>query len=158
MKFKKILSLLICVLLSFSATSVFAAAENIIINGKEARIPSEMGVIMEKDDRTFVPIRFIMENLGCSVEFIDSTKTAVIESISCVYLIQDGNPILYIINENSDTADRIEMDTTAFISEVELNGQTFGRMYVPIRFLAQAIGYDVGWDEATQTVTLMITK
>ena len=32
--------------------------------------------------------------------------------------------------------------------------QTYGRMYVPIRFLAEAIGYNVGWDEATQTVTL----
>ena len=92
MKFKKLICGIISACIAFSGISVFAAAENIIINGKEAEIPAEMGSIMEKDDRTFVPIRFIMENLGCEVNFIDSTKLAVIESISCTYLIQDGNP------------------------------------------------------------------
>ena len=40
------------------------------------------------------------------------------------------------------------MDTAAFIDEEE------GRTYVPVRFLAEAMGYTVGWDEATQTVSL----
>ena len=154
MKFKRLICGIISACIAFSGISVFAAAENIIINGKEAEIPAEMGSIMEKDDRTFVPIRFIMENLGCEVNFIDSTKLAVIESISCTYLIQDGNPILFVLQDGATETENIQMDTTAFIDEVEIDGQTFGRMYVPIRFLAQAIGYDVGWDEATQTVTL----
>ena len=40
------------------------------------------------------------------------------------------------------------MDTAAFIDATE------GRTYVPIRYLAEALGYNVGWDETTQTVTL----
>lgn len=40
------------------------------------------------------------------------------------------------------------MDTNVFIDDSE------GRMYIPIRFFAQAMGYTVGWDEATETVRL----
>lgn len=32
------------------------------------------------------------------------------------------------------------------------------RTFVPIRFLAEAIGYTVGWDEASQTVSLDATE
>ena len=141
-----------------TGTSAFAAAENIIINGQSAQIPADMGTIKEMDGRTFVPIRFIMENLGCTVQFIDENKMAVIESIACSYLIQEGNQTLFVLRDQEQKTENIPMDTAAFIEEVELDGQSYGRMYVPIRFLAQAIGYDVGWDESTQPVTLTMAK
>ena len=158
MKLKSLISVLAAGSLLLSGTSAFAAAENIIINGQTAQIPADMGSIKELDDRTFVPIRFIMENLGCQVDFIDDTKMAVISSISCTYLIQEGNQTLFVLPDQYEKTENIPMDTAAFIEEVELDGQTYGRMYVPIRFLAQAIGYEVGWDEATQTVTLTMAK
>ena len=158
MKIKSIISALTAGVLLLSGTSAFAAAENIIINGQTAQIPADMGSIKEMDDRTFVPIRFIMENLGCQVDFIDDTKMAVISSISCTYLIQEGNQTLFVLPDQYEKTENISMDTAAFIEEVELDGQTYGRMYVPIRFLAQAIGYEVGWDEGTQTVTLTMGK
>ncbi|MBE5039423.1 copper amine oxidase N-terminal domain-containing protein [Ructibacterium gallinarum] len=158
MKLKYLISVLAAGSLLLSGTSAFAAAENIIINGQTAQIPADMGSIKELDDRTFVPIRFIMENLGCQVDFIDDTKMAVISSISCTYLIQEGNQTLFVLPDQYEKTENIPMDTAAFIEEVELDGQTYGRMYVPIRFLAQAIGYEVGWDEATQTVTLTMAK
>lgn len=158
MNFKKISAGLIAAAMLFTGSSAFAAAEQIIINGNAAQIPADMGTIKEMDGRTFVPIRFIMENLGCSVQFIDENKMAVIESIACTYLIQEGNPTLFVLQDQYEKTENISMDTAAFIEEVELNGQNYGRMYVPIRFLAQAIGYDVGWDETTQTVTLSMAQ
>ena len=135
-------------------TNAFAAAQTIKINGNVTQIPAEMGAIQEKDDRTFVPVRFVMENLGCKVDYIDDSKMAVISSISCSYLIQEGNPTLFILQDQYTQTQNLQMDTSAYIEETEIDGQTYGRMYVPIRFLAEAIGYNVGWDEATQTVTL----
>lgn len=148
---KKIFSsLLIVCVLCCSILPAFAAAQSIVIDGTEAVIPTEMGEIMEKDDRTFVPVRFIMEYLGCGVTYNDESRFAVIADQTSTYMIQDGNNRLFKIPDGSSTAAVIQMDTNAFIVEYEDGG----RMYVPIRFLAEAIGYTVGWDEATQTVTL----
>lgn len=149
---KKLISILIASIIVLSSFSAFAAAESIIINGQEASIPADMGSIKEMDDRTFVPVRFIMENLGCSVQYLEEDRTAVISSISCTYMIQEGNNTLFVLPDQYTETQNIIMDTAAFIDEAE------SRMYVPIRFLAEAIGYDVGWDEATQTVTLDIKK
>ncbi len=155
---KHLLSLLLVILISVSGMTAFAAAETIIINGTSAEIPPEMGTIQEKDDRTFVPVRFVMEYLGCKVDYIDGTQTAVISSDSSTYLIQEGNATLFILpNQYTETTEK-QMDTSAFIETTILDGVEYGRMYVPIRFLAEAIGYTVGWDEATQTVTLTMAN
>lgn len=159
MRLTKLLTLLFLVAaLGCSGMTVFAAAETIIINGTVAEIPPEMGTIQEKDDRTFVPVRFIMEYLGCNVNYIDDDRTAVIQSISSTYLIQEGNSVLFILpNQYTETEEK-QMDTSAYIETTVLDGVEYGRMYVPIRFLAEAIGYTVGWDEATQTVTLTMAN
>ena len=144
--------------LLFSWMNVFSAAESIVINDTVTEIPPEMGSIQERDDRTFVPVRFIMENLGCHVVYDDDSHTAIITSDSSTYLIQEGNSILYILPDPYSETEEKQMDTSAFIETVTIDGVDYGRMYVPIRFLAEAIGYTVGWDEATQTVTLTSGK
>lgn len=154
MKLRKILSALAIICIFATSTSVFATAKSIIINGQEAVIPEEMGTIKELDSRTFVPVRFIMEYLGCSVDYIDSESTAVISSSTSIYLVQEGNTSLYVIPDQYSQTKVIPMDTAAFIENIEIDGQLLGRMYLPIRFLAEAIGYNVGWNAETQTVTL----
>ncbi len=137
-----------------SGLTVFGAAESIVINDTVTEIPPEMGHIQERDDRTFVPVRFIMENLGCHVVYDDDSHTAIITSEDCTYLIQEGNSVLYILPDRYSGTEEKQMDTSAYIETVSIDGVDYGRMYVPIRFLAEAIGYTVGWDETTQTVTL----
>lgn len=148
MRIKSIIAASLTAVAVFSSMSAFAAAKNIIIDGEAAEIPADMGSIKEADERTFVPIRFVMEYLGCDVNFIDADKSAVITSVDCTYIVQEGNNKLFVIPDNASEAEPVIMDTSAFIDEAE------GRTYVPIRFLAEAIGYKVGWDEETQTVTL----
>lgn len=148
MRIRQLFSFLLASILLLSCSAVFAAAETIIIDGQVAEIPKDMGSIKEMDDRTFVPIRFVMEYLGCYVDFDDTNHAATISSADCVYIIQEDNPILYKVPYEEKDSAELTMDTVPFI---DLNE---GRMYIPIRFLAQAIGYTVGWDEETQTVTL----
>lgn len=155
---KKVIAGMLSAGMILSGISAFAAAETIQINGKVTQIPPEMGAIAERDDRTFVPVRFIMENLGCKVDYIDENKMAVISSISCSYLIQEGNPTLFILQDQYTQTQNLQMDTSAYIETVEIDGQSYGRMYVPLRFLAEAIGYTVGWNEETQTVTLTMAS
>ena len=138
--------LILSLILSF--VSVYAAANVIKIDGVSAQIPDGMGQIREKDDRTFVPLRFVSEFLGNDVWFMDNLKTAGVNSPDAVIYVQDGNHILYKVSKDTSGTIEIPMDTSAYIDMDE------GRMYLPIRFLAEALDYTVGWDEATQTVTL----
>lgn len=146
---KKLIGLMTAfVIAATSATTCFAAADVIKINGVNAEIPAGMGVIREKDSRTFVPLRFVSEFLEYEVWYMDNSKTAGISAKDSLLLVQDGNTTLYSSNTETGETKEILMDTTAYIEASE------GRMYLPIRFLAEATGYTVGWDEATQTVTL----
>ena len=154
---KKIISLTIVACILLCSLSVFAVAEKIVINGEVINIPSDMGTVCEKDDRTFVPIRFVSEYLGCTVNYQETTHTSDSKSEvkatatitnadkSLSYFVTVGDNLLYTIGSSINI---IEMDTKVFVNNDE------GRMYVPVRFFAEALGYTVGWDEATQTVTL----
>lgn len=149
------LTLIFCMLLC--SMSVFAAAEQIVINGEVVTIPEDMGVIREIDDRTFVPLRFVSESFGCTVNYqettynndgkirLQSTATITDPSKSLSFFVTVGDDKLYTI---SSTVHITQMDTKVFVSEDD------DRMYIPIRFLAEALGYTVSWDEATQTVSL----
>ncbi|MEG2583596.1 MAG: copper amine oxidase N-terminal domain-containing protein [Oscillospiraceae bacterium] len=150
-KFKKfitcgILTCLVCA----TAFSTFAAAENIIINNKKYTIPADMGEIIEKDERTFVPLRFVTEALNCNVTYDDSSRYAVIADMTATYMIQADSDKLFKISDGVNQSKGYRMDTKTFIKEYE-NG---GRMYIPIRFLAEAMDYTVGWDEESQTVSM----
>lgn len=146
---KKLIGLITAFVIAVtSVTTCFATADVIKINGVDAEIPAGMGIIREKDSRTFVPLRFVSEFLEYEVWYIDNSKTAGIFANDTLLLVQDGNTNLYSSNTNTGETKEIIMDTTAYIEASE------GRMYLPIRFLAEATGYTVGWDEATQTVTL----
>ena len=60
---KKIVLLTVICCMLVCSLSAFATAENIIIDGQNITIPAEMGKVIEKDDRTFVPVRFVAEFL-----------------------------------------------------------------------------------------------
>lgn len=146
---KKITALAIALCVVLCSASAFATAENIILNGENVAIPTEMGQIREADDRTFVPIRFVSEYLGCAVNYNDFQQSATItnKETGISYFLQADTNMLFVL-PNIGTGEIITMDTNVFINNDE------GRMYVPIRFFAQALGYEVDWDETTQTVML----
>lgn len=166
MKFKKkLLMITMAASMLLLSVSAFAAAERIVMNGNEVEIPTEMGQIREIDDRTFVPIRFIMEYLNCTVNYqetnyvteregvkteeVRSTVTMTSLDTGISYFLTIGDNKLFILTASD--AQIIQMDTNAFLGDDD-------RTYVPIRFLAEAIGYTVGWDEASQTVSLDATE
>lgn len=148
-----------CTLLS--SASAFAAAENIIINDSYVTIPEEMGRIREMDERTFVPVRFVSEYLGCTVDYSPVVRTTEVNGEVIEYIdetiimtnVENGVSYFMTVGDNklfvlSDTNPRyITMDTNVFIGDDD-------RTYIPIRYLAEAMNYNVSWDEETQTVGL----
>lgn len=146
---KRIVLLTVICCMLMCSLSAFATAENIIIDGTTVTIPEDMGKIVEKDDRTFVPIRFVSEYLGCTVDYKESPERAIIfePSTRTSYLIMPNDDKIFVL-PNFGNGSMITMNTNVFVNNEE------SRMYIPIRFFAQAIGYDVAWDEETLTVSM----
>ncbi len=85
-----------------------------------------------KSGRVMVPVRAISEALGAVVRYDDSTMTVTITKGSNVIILivgssvaEDGNPIM--------------LDVPAEVVD--------GRIFVPIRFVAEAMGCQVDWFE-----------
>lgn len=145
---KRLFTVFLAGLLLLQTVAAFAEAKHMILNGVEVEFPEGMGSIREMDDRTFVPVRFITEFLGCHVNYNEVQESVTVTDENRIsYLIIKGEKDLYVLDPNG-SGKVITMDTAAFIVEGE------DRMYVPIRFLAEALGYVVGWDEATETVSM----
>jgi hypothetical protein len=95
------------------------------------------------NSRTMVPIRYVANACGISEEDItwnDSTKTATINGLNTVVTIKMGSNTIQTSNGT------ITMDTVAVNNN--------GRIYVPLRFIANALGANVAWDASTKTITL----
>ncbi len=96
-----------------------------------------------ENGRTFVPVRYLSNALGVKNEnifwFGDSGLVKLQEpgfptvgmTVGKVEVLSDGQPL-----EGVDVAPMLRNDRT----------------FLPARFVAQALGYEVAWDEQTQTV------
>ncbi len=108
-------------------------------NGKTSYMDVQF-MYNEAGDRTLVPVRFISEVLGYTVAWDDATKTVTITKDNDVITLIIDNATMY------KNGAAIQMDTAPVI----YNDRTF----VPIRFVAENFGLVVGFDDATQEVTL----
>jgi len=110
-------------------------------------VPTDVPPFIESG-RTFVPVRFVSEALGARVAWDAGagTVTATAEDGTVVVLKKGGMDIL-VQKGGQDAV--VAMDVAAIAIE--------GRIFVPVRFIAEALGFKVGWDGPTKTV-LLTTK
>lgn len=149
---KLILSALLACALALPGLGAFAAAQVIVIDGVKVDIPADMGSLREQDDYTFVPVRFLSEYLQCKVNYNPAQQSATVTDANNVsYLMLRGSSDLFVLPSTGNAA-WIRMYSPAFLDDAE------GRMYIPIRSFAEAMGYTVGWDEASQTASLTLAK
>lgn len=96
-----------------------------------------------KNGRTYLPVRYVAEALGVASDNIlwdAASQTVTLLKGDKVVQLKIGSKAMLV---NGAT---INMDAAAEI--------TSGRTMLPFRFIAQALGASVTWDEATRTVTL----
>ncbi len=128
--FKKVLalSMVVAVIFGLSVISTCAASKvNVAIDSDPISIAAKYGTpYIDSSDRTMVPIRVVSENLGAKVVWDAKTKTATI----------DGNIKIKVGSTAISTAyGSITMDTKAVVKS--------DRLYVPLKFVGNALGYDV---------------
>ena len=135
------LSLFSLILAFGQAALVFAQganppAVNLVLNGiqlPQADVPAQI-----INDRTFVPIRHVLEAMGALVDFDDDNRLILVDYEGGRLIMQIGQYHFYFNNT------RYYMDVAPII----INDRTL----LPISFVAVALGYDVRWDGQSFTV------
>lgn len=134
MKFKNIFVNL--ALIAVLSTNVFAYdGVNLNINGKD--ITSEVAPQLI-NERTMVPVRAILEEIGAKVSWNEETKTITAEKGNTKFSVTLGDDF-YTVDGNV-----VAMDTRAVVVK--------NRLLVPARYVAQAFGLKVEWNNDDKTV------
>ena len=118
----------------------------VIVNGKYVQFPD--AIPESNDGTTMVPVRALVEALGGEVEVKE-------DKVVCAF---DGVSVTFEMNGAEVDVERQYPNNppkTQFVTMAVVTYQKDGRTYVPVRFLAETLGYEVGWDPLYQTVVLM---
>ena len=145
-KFKYSFMVLIVVVLTFSFA--YAANPKVQLNGNNLDFTDEQGNKVEAqliNNRTMVPLRKIFESLGCTIDWNQETKTVTAKSNGKTIKLTIGSSDAYVSNGASE--EKIVLDSGPIIVE--------NRTLVPLRFIAESLGCDVGWDQKNQTAIII---
>ncbi len=136
---KKYLSLVIICFLLFTVIGRAEISEvQVKVNGK--LIEFDVKPLINEDDRTLVPIRFIAENLGAKVGWNQDLKEVTITKDNKTIKLKIGEKKANVNNEV------IKFDTKAILED--------GRTLVPVRFISETLGVTVDWNNKTRTVLI----
>lgn len=136
----KILVALLCFVWLFPGYGQAATDIKIYLNGSQLSLSSGTSAELISN-KVMIPIRVVSEKLGYSVGWEQKTKT--------VTIIQDKKVIKMVVGQKTATVDgsEISLDTAPIIKQ--------GTTLVPIRFVAEAMGMKVSWNNQTKSVYLV---
>ena len=129
------LCVLLIAIIFVSQTAFSAAPIRVVLDGKTLRFDVEPETI---EFRTMVPMRVIFEALEAFIEWDGDTMTitayrgekVIVTTIGSMTMTVDGVPM--------------EMDVAPILKD--------SRTLVPVRFITEAFGCEVKWDELAGTV------
>ena len=115
----------------------YSAPVFVSFNGEVVDFDNAAPII--KSSRTYVPLRALMEMMGYSVSWEQSTGTVTcIKDSDTVIITPEGE-----ITVNGETSE---------IKAAPINFK--GSNVVPVRFVSEAVNADVEWDEELRTVKI----
>jgi hypothetical protein len=109
----------------------------IIVNGHKVKFPDTEPYI-DENGRTMVPVRFVSEKLGGTVNWNDQTQTVSISSRGKEISLPVGSEVVKVDGKE------VTLDTSAVLFE--------GRTMVPLRFVSEVLSSTVTWDEGAHSV------
>lgn len=138
------LPILLSALFPASGPTPTAPAIQVVMDGRTLPV-SPAPVLV--DGRVLVPVRSVMNSLGAAVEWQQESRTVVVTRGDTYVRLKADSRLACL---NTDCTRGATLDVPAHI--------IIDRTYVPIRFLSQALGYRVSWDQARKTVIIETDK
>lgn len=114
---------------------------NISLNGEWMTFGDAAPLAVE--GRTMVPFRAFFEAMGAEVTYEKGHITAVLESGDALELDVDSTVLTW--NEG-DQLHEVDMGLTPYARN--------GRVYIPVRFAAEAMGLEVAWNDYLEVASL----
>ena len=127
--------------------AVLLPDKGIIIQINDKLVPTDVAPFIE-EDRTLVPLRGIMESLGALVTWEEESQAVGVytDNISIEFVIgSDLAKVRKSINGIS-VEENLSLEVPARIVQ--------SRTFIPIRFVAESLGFDVDWLKDTKTVAI----
>ncbi|TXK77841.1 stalk domain-containing protein [Paenibacillus sp. N3.4] len=118
-----------------------ASLIRVMVDGQKLKL-EKMPVVI--DGTTMLPVRDIFNAVGANVTWDDTTKTAT--------GTKDGHTIKLTLNSVNAFVDGKSVALSVSAQIVD------NKLMVPSRFVAEAFGYEVQWDNATRTVHIATKK
>jgi flavodoxin len=162
MPMKKTISVILSLIMMLSLTLTGCAAESetakpqentkivlqignptMVVNGIDKPIDENGTVPVIINDRTLLPVRAVVEEMGGEVAWNGETREV---TLNC------GENEIKLIIDSKDaylSGEKTTLDTAPTI----INDRTM----LPIRFIAESFHFEVKWEETTQTVTIQKT-
>lgn len=115
------------------------------VNGTYLDFPDAQPTMV--NNRTMIPLRAVMESMGAELEWDEATYQVKITRGDTTVVLKIGETVLTVTQ--GETTTQVEMDVAPYIA-LETNST-----YVPVRFVSEAFGFQVGWDEAYRTAIIL---
>lgn len=167
MKMKKFISISMLIIIIVSSALITSANDPSVIslqinnnlafvNGQSTQLATSP-YIDTNSGRALVPLRFVAEEMGYDVEWYNSSKRVHLSKT----IENTDNTITKNIIEiqiNNNTARQYTFGArVGFTESIELEQPPVikdGYTMVPIRFIAEEMGYDVEWNGTSKTITI----
>ncbi|MFD1179714.1 copper amine oxidase N-terminal domain-containing protein [Paenibacillus puldeungensis] len=149
---RKSIFMLLSVALLWGVTAVSASAAqtriNVQVDGKNVSFPDAKPYV--EDSRVMIPVRFVSESLGAKVDYKKETSGSRVNRVVKITL---GSKLISM-NVN---ADKVLVDDSIITLDVPARVQQ-KRVYVPLRFVSEALGAKVDWKSAKKLVNISTGK
>jgi len=123
--------------------AVFTVGQSKYVVDGQAQQMDAAAFLQQPQDRVFVPVRYLAYSLGLTDSGItwDQTSQMAILTLGNTTVVLSPKEKTYYLNGQAN-----QMDTLPLIKS--------GRLYLPARYVAQAFGYSVSWDQSTDSVVI----
>lgn len=123
-------------------------SKKVLVNNQSKEI--EAAPFVDKaSGRTLVPIRIVTESIGAQIAWDASDRRVTIKGNEVTIELWIDKPIANI----NGVPTPIDVQAPTLSPKI-----VAGRTVLPLRFVADNLGCEVGWDGATQTITLTYPK
>ena len=141
---KRIISLIIAVVVMTMSTAVFADnSPSVYLNGEKMSFTDNVNPYIDPESgRTLVPMRDIYQAIGAVVQWDADTRTAIAVKGDTYVTVQIGSTKAFVNSE----------EHTLDVAGVITNDRTF----LPLRFVVEAMGAQVEWDNENYAVMINV--
>lgn len=138
---KSVVAILSILLVMVLALPVYASSEEIkvYVDSNRVNFPDQKPVI-NSDNRTLVPVRFVSQALGAGIEWLEADKRVEINHQGKMIKLTIGQKKAEVGEET------VTLDTNAEI----INSRTM----VPLRFVSECLGAEVVWNNKAREIII----